>query len=281
MDRFGGSVVQRRGLEGVVWVLSPTSNFEATVGFFDELKGLVLEDSGTPTQDLQFSRYAMFRTLNGVVLEVVEPIAEKADLFTHPVVSISVRDLPATRTRLDDQGVDFITDIIGTDSEASWTYFRSPCGTLYQLSEDSSVEQPEPVLVGSPGIERIVVPCRSLDETVEFFERALGFAVQVGEVGGEFSHFSRSAQVPMKNGFVLQLVEPRPVARNLYGGPVVALTIEDLPSEIARLEERGIPLEVGNDTVGGHPDWCCFQVPGGTVFRIQGSLATRSEQQAE
>lgn len=264
------------GIEGVVWILNPTSDFDATVTFFDAFRGLVLEEMGTPVQDMQFSRYAVFRTENGVVLEVVEPTLEKAELFIHPVVSISVRNLRESMRGLTEQGVNFITEVIGTEGGECWTYFRSPCGTLYQLSADSSAEELEPVVNGSPGIERIVVPCRSLTETVHFFEKTLGLTVQRDAATNESSHFSRSARVLMTNGVVLEFVEPMPSSAHIYGGPVVVLTVNDLASEIAQLEERGVPLELDKDSAVGEQGWCYLQVPGGTTFEFRGPLTGRA-----
>jgi catechol 2,3-dioxygenase-like lactoylglutathione lyase family enzyme len=263
------SVVRPGGLEGVVWVLQPTFNFDATVACFDAFEGLVLEGSGVPVEDLQFSKYAVFRSQTGVVLEVVEPTVEKAEVFTHPVVSISVRDLPATRKSLTEQGLRFTSDVLGDEGGESWTYFRGPGGTLYQLSADSSAEQAQPVERGALGIARIVIPCRSVAETIDFFERNLGLAVDSDSVGPAPSRFRRSAEVRMKNGVVLELVEPLPSMEDLYRGPVAVLTVKDLPSEIASLEERGLPLPVVNDNECGEGGWCCFRVPGGTTFELR------------
>jgi|GEM_PF-6753891 len=54
----------------IAWNLVPTTDFEATVRFFEELMGWEMEQQGVPVHDLQFQRYAMFRCPNGVVLEV-------------------------------------------------------------------------------------------------------------------------------------------------------------------------------------------------------------------
>jgi hypothetical protein len=51
-----------------------------------------------------------------------------------PVVGFEVADVWAARQALERRGVQFVTDVEGTnDDGASWTYFRGPDGQVYEL----------------------------------------------------------------------------------------------------------------------------------------------------
>jgi len=43
-----------------------------------------------------------------------------------------VEDVRAARKELESRGVEFVTDVVGNESEA-WTYFHGPDGYLYEL----------------------------------------------------------------------------------------------------------------------------------------------------
>ena len=122
------------GREGVEWILAPCTHFDASVQLFEQTLQLPLQARGTPVSDLRFHRYAQFQTRSGVILELVEPIATQRDLFRGPVLSLTVSDLRAARTRLTDRGVTVLTDFVDDENGSGWFYFRVPGSTTFQIS---------------------------------------------------------------------------------------------------------------------------------------------------
>jgi hypothetical protein len=49
-----------------------------------------------------------------------------------PVLGFQVEDVRTARKELESQGVKFVTEVDGNESEA-WTYFRGPDGYLYEI----------------------------------------------------------------------------------------------------------------------------------------------------
>ena len=117
----------------IAWNLVPTTDFEATVRFFEAVMGWEMKQRGVPVHDLQFQRYAMFHCPNGVVMEVVEPSADCAARFTGPVLAITVDDLLGMKQRIEATGVLFDTDVIYSDDGSAWTYFDLPGAGRFQL----------------------------------------------------------------------------------------------------------------------------------------------------
>jgi len=123
----------REGAEGVEWILIPSPDFEGALNFFQRVMNLSLEQSGTAVNDLQFRRFGVLRTPDGVVLEVVEPNPERPPGFTHPVPCITVRDLRETRSQMERQGQAFLTGTLDTGAGLGWTYLRPPGAETIQL----------------------------------------------------------------------------------------------------------------------------------------------------
>jgi catechol 2,3-dioxygenase-like lactoylglutathione lyase family enzyme len=119
--------------EGINWVISCTPHFEQTVAFFRDVLGLTVTAEGTPTTDTQFTRYTQFSLPAGGVIEVVEPIADVQQLYTAPIISLTVDDLTQARKELEEQQVIFVAPIFRTSDGWGWTYFRAPDGNIYQL----------------------------------------------------------------------------------------------------------------------------------------------------
>jgi predicted enzyme related to lactoylglutathione lyase len=119
--------------EGINWVISCTSNFEQTVAFFRNVMGLAVTDEGIPVTDTQFTRYAQIKMPNGVVLEVVEPDQRVRQLYTAPIVSLTVDDVAQARRELEGLQVELVAPIFSTKEGWGWTYFRAPDGNVYQI----------------------------------------------------------------------------------------------------------------------------------------------------
>lgn len=121
------------GVEGVEWILIPSPDFEGALSFFERVMNLTPEQTGTAVNDLQFRRYGVLRAPNSVVLEVVEPNPDRPPGFTHPVPSITVRDLGETRAQMERQGHAFLTGTVDTGSGLGWTYLCPPGAEAIQL----------------------------------------------------------------------------------------------------------------------------------------------------
>ena len=263
-------------MEGVFWILVPSRDFDATVAFFEDVMGYPVEQRGTPKDDPQYLRYAMVRAPNGIVLEVLEPAPACRTLYTHPVISISVKDLKETRRALEAAGIDFLTDTYTDQAGQLWTYFREPGGGLLQVSEDSNAGQNAPISEGEDGVEWLLVPTEAFDATVAFFEEVMGFPVEQRGKPVNDLQFLRYAVIRMRNGMVLELVEPAPEAAERLKGAVVCLTVQDLGGMRAHLEGHGVAFASGIIDTKTGLGWTYFQVPGATVFQLQGGTPPRT-----
>lgn len=118
---------------GINWIINPTTHFDDTVAFFRDGLGLPITAEGIPITDVQFKRYTQIALPAGGVLEIVEPHAEVQQLYTAPIVSLTVEDLLQARRELEAQQIVFVSAIFHTNDGYGWTYFRAPDGNIYQL----------------------------------------------------------------------------------------------------------------------------------------------------
>jgi predicted enzyme related to lactoylglutathione lyase len=119
--------------EGIRWILACTDQFDAMVAFFRDVMQLPVENEGVPVNDTQFTRYALVKMPNEVVLEIIQPREELRELYAGAVVSITVDDVPGARREMEEKGVEFMAPIIYTPEGWGWTYFRAPDGAVYQI----------------------------------------------------------------------------------------------------------------------------------------------------
>lgn len=123
--------------EGIDWTIICTSEFERTVAFFRDIRGLSLAEEGIPVTDTQFSRYALLRRPNGGMLEIVEPADETVRaLYAAPIVCFKVDDLAQARQELASKGAEFVAPIFRAQDQIGWTYFRALDGHVYQIWSD-------------------------------------------------------------------------------------------------------------------------------------------------
>ena len=73
-----------------------------------------------------------FEVPSGQLFEVFGAESRFYPLHACPVLAFQVEDVRAARKELESRGVEFVTDVEGSESEA-WTYFRGPDGYLYEL----------------------------------------------------------------------------------------------------------------------------------------------------
>ena len=109
---------------GYTWAGVRTANLQSTERFFADVLGLSLIHEG--------KGMVQFEMPSGQLFEVFDSTSRYYPLHACPVLAFQVEDLRAARNELESQGVEFVTEIEGNESEA-WTYFRGPDGYLYEL----------------------------------------------------------------------------------------------------------------------------------------------------
>ena len=127
-------------IAGYSWVGIRTEDFESTITFLADILGLPL------TWRAADGEIAHFRQPSGQLFEVFGPNDAGIQTTTCPVVGFEVADVWAARQALEARGVQFVTEVLGTnDDGASWTYFRGPDGQLYELQRpDKAYRVTEP-----------------------------------------------------------------------------------------------------------------------------------------
>jgi catechol 2,3-dioxygenase-like lactoylglutathione lyase family enzyme len=73
-----------------------------------------------------------FEVPSGQLFEVFGSESRYYPLHACPVLAFQVDDVRTARKELEAQGVEFITNVEGKESEA-WVYFRGPDGYVYEL----------------------------------------------------------------------------------------------------------------------------------------------------
>jgi len=109
---------------GYTWAGVRTSDLKSTARFFAKTLGLSLSYEGKGV--------VQFEMPSGQLFEVFGSESRYYQLHACPVLAFQVGDVRAARTELASQGIEFVTDVDGNESEA-WTYFRGPDGYLYEL----------------------------------------------------------------------------------------------------------------------------------------------------
>jgi catechol 2,3-dioxygenase-like lactoylglutathione lyase family enzyme len=110
---------------GVGFVGFRTDRFDEMVALFRDAIGLALirEAPGA----------AWFRLGDDAELHVyAEADPDHAFFSTGPVVGLRVDDLEATRARLEDEGLELLTDV-ERSSTSAWCHFRAPDGTVLEI----------------------------------------------------------------------------------------------------------------------------------------------------
>jgi catechol 2,3-dioxygenase-like lactoylglutathione lyase family enzyme len=120
------------------------------------------------------------------------------------------------------------------------------------------------------GINWILAPTKSFQQSVAFFRDVMGMAVTEEGVPVTDTQFSRYAQIKMPNGVVLEIVEPKQAVAHLYQAPIVSITVDDVAQARRELESRQIEFATPIfDTKQGW-GWTYFRAPDGTVYQLQG-----------
>jgi catechol 2,3-dioxygenase-like lactoylglutathione lyase family enzyme len=109
---------------GYTWAGVRTADLKSSARFFADVLGLPIIHEG--------KGLVQFELQSGQLLEVFGPESRYHQLHACPVLAFQVEDVRAARKELESRGVEFVSDVEGSESEA-WTYFRGPDGYLYEL----------------------------------------------------------------------------------------------------------------------------------------------------
>ena len=111
---------------GIVWGGIRTERFDEAVAFFREVIGLPLDE--------QQRGFASFKMPSGDKFEVFGPEDSDHDFFTTgPVIGFGVDDVDATRSQLEDAGVEFVAPT-QAEGEYRWAHFRGPDGLVFEIA---------------------------------------------------------------------------------------------------------------------------------------------------
>lgn len=109
---------------GYTWAGVRTADLQSAARFFGDVLGFSLVHEGRGM--------VQFEAPSGQLFEVFGSESRFYPLHACPVLAFQVEDVRAGRKELESQGVEFVTDVEGNESEA-WTYFRGPDGYMYEL----------------------------------------------------------------------------------------------------------------------------------------------------
>jgi catechol 2,3-dioxygenase-like lactoylglutathione lyase family enzyme len=109
---------------GYTWAGVRTADLKSAARFFANVLGISLIREG--------KGLVQFEMPSGQLFEVFGSESRYYQLHACPVLAFQVEDVRAAKGELEARGVEFVTDVEGTESEA-WAYFRGPDGYLYEL----------------------------------------------------------------------------------------------------------------------------------------------------
>jgi hypothetical protein len=120
---------------GIGFVGFRTDRFAEMVGLFRDLIGLPIVRDAPGATWFQLGADAELH-----VYADTDP--DHAFFTTGPVVGLRVADVDAARSRMEDAGVEMLTDIERTD-DAAWCHFRAPDGTVMEIIGIARSHRPE------------------------------------------------------------------------------------------------------------------------------------------
>ncbi|CAA9455106.1 MAG: hypothetical protein AVDCRST_MAG01-01-5088 [uncultured Rubrobacteraceae bacterium] len=118
-------------IQGIAWLGTRTTEFEATSRFFGKTLGLPAEHEEPD--------FAVFRLPNGDKVEVFRPSDLAHEHFTTgPVAGFLVEDVKEARAELENAGISFIGPVHRYDKNSAWSHFVGPDGNVYEITRDDS-----------------------------------------------------------------------------------------------------------------------------------------------
>ena len=120
---------------GYTWAGVRTADLKSAARFFADVLGLSLIHES--------ERLVQLEMPSGQLFEVFGSQSRYYPLHACPVLAFQVDNVSAARKELESRGVEFVTDVEGSESEA-WVYFRGPDGYLYELWQTKRPLRPLP-----------------------------------------------------------------------------------------------------------------------------------------
>ena len=111
----------------LAWVGTRTTEYAATLAFFEDVLGLGVHSSEPD--------FAVLQVPDGATVEIFGPASRYNQHLTHPVAGFLVSDLVEAVAQLEAAGVEIVLPLQG-GGERSWMHFRAPDGFVYELAED-------------------------------------------------------------------------------------------------------------------------------------------------
>ena len=116
-------------VKGLSWLGLRTTQFEEMVTFFRDVMGM------QPIRDEP--EIAGFQLIDGTQMELYRPDEEFHAFFTTgPVIAFRVDDVDSARTTMEAAGIEIIGPIQHA-GKTSWSHFRAPDGTVFEISNKS------------------------------------------------------------------------------------------------------------------------------------------------
>jgi catechol 2,3-dioxygenase-like lactoylglutathione lyase family enzyme len=110
---------------GIGFIGFRTDRFDEMVALFRDVIGLLVVREAPGA--------AWFRLGTDAELHVyADTDPDHAFFTTGPVVGLRVRDVDATRERMEEAGLEMLTEVERTD-DAAWCHFRAPDGTVLEI----------------------------------------------------------------------------------------------------------------------------------------------------
>ena len=123
------------------------------------------------------------------------------------------------------------------------------------------------------GLNWVISCTDNFEQTVAFFRNVMGLAITAEGIPVTDIQFTRYAQITLPTGGVLEIVEPAAEVRQLYTGPIVSFTVDDVGQARRELEQRQIIFVAPIFRTGDGWGWTDFRAPDGHIYQLQGAYA--------
>jgi catechol 2,3-dioxygenase-like lactoylglutathione lyase family enzyme len=120
-------------ITGFDWMLSCSTEFDATVAFYRDVLGLDVSEPAAATVDTHFTRYAFAVLPDGGTLEIVEPRPAEQRLRGKQVLCLTVQNILGAKAELERRGATFVSGLFTNGEGLGWVYVQAPGGNVYQI----------------------------------------------------------------------------------------------------------------------------------------------------
>jgi catechol 2,3-dioxygenase-like lactoylglutathione lyase family enzyme len=242
---------------GLDWVGTRTSQFSATVAFFEQTLGLSV---GTRRED-----FVRLDLPDSSRVEVFGPgNADHAYFTTGPVVGFLVENLDAARHDLHEHRIELLGRSGGEPGAIRWQHFRAPDGYVYEVVENPGrlARGPPAGPLGITNLARVGTRTDRYDATLAFFRNVMG--LEAVEDLPELTEF----RLPDEAAVEVFLAGSPFDRRHFTTGPVPGFGVENLGRALKALRAQKVPVLQSKRS--GHVGWVHFRAPDGCVYEVKG-----------